>query len=247
MELVVLGSDGTWPRAGGAASGYLVRHDGFTMWVDAGTGTMANLQRHAGVLDVDALVISHAHADHFVDVYPFFYARLFDPAGPATLPLYGPTGFLEFASRILSNGGTDDLHQVFDWHPIEPGATFEAGPFRVATAPMRHPVPTLGMRFEANGSALAYSADTGPTDELVSLAHGADLLLAEATMLEATTRSSELHLSGAQAGEHAARADAGRLMLTHIRTTDRERLAELAGDAFGRSVELAELGEVTSL
>jgi ribonuclease BN (tRNA processing enzyme) len=243
VELVVLGSDGTWPRAGGAASGYLLRHDGVSVWIDAGTGTMANLQRYVDVLDVDALVISHAHPDHFVDVYPFYYARLFQPDGPAPLPLFAPPGFLALASSIMRNGGTEDLGRVYREHAVEPGSTFEVGPLRVRTAPMRHPVPTLGMRFEADGASIGYSADTGPTDELIELARGVDLLVAEATMLDATDRSTELHLSGRQAGEHAARADAGSLMLTHLRTDDRDGLRERAASAFDGPVSLAEQGE----
>jgi ribonuclease BN (tRNA processing enzyme) len=161
--------------------------------------------------------------------------------------LFGPVGFLEVASSIMQNGGTEDLHRVFQWHPVAPGATFEIGPVRVRTAPMRHPVPTLGMRFESDGVALGYSADTGPTDELIRLVEGVDLLLAEATVMEATTRSTELHLSAAQAGEHASRAGVGRLMLTHLRTDDREGLRERATAEFDGTVSLAEIGEATSL
>jgi len=247
VELTVLGSDGTWPRAGGAASGYLVRDQGHTIWVDAGTGTMANLQRHVDVLHVDAMVISHAHPDHFVDLYPFYYSRLFQPDGAVPLPLFGPVGFLEVASSIMRNGGTEDLGRVFQWHPVVPGATFETGPVRVRTAPMRHPVPTLEIRFESDSTTLGYSADTGPTDELIRLVEGVDLLLTEATVMEATTRSTELHLSAAQAGEHASRAGAGRLMLTHLRASDREGLRERAAAEFNGTVSLAEIGEATSL
>ena len=247
MQLTVLGSDGTWPRAGGATSGYLVRQDGFTIWLDAGSGTMANLQRHVAVLDVDAVIVSHAHPDHFVDLYPFFYARMFQPEGPRPLPLYAPIGFMEVASSIMSNDGAENLHRVFEWHPVKPGQTFEAGPLRVRTAPMRHPVPTIGMRFETDGVAFGYSADTGPTDELVRLAEGVELLLAESTMVEATTRSSELHMSADQAGEHAARAGVRSLMLTHLRTGDHRRLIERASTQFDGPISAAELGRETEL
>ena len=89
MELIVLGSSGTWPNAGIATSGYLVRHDGFNLYMDAGTGTLANLQKHIAIEDVDAIVVSHEHPDHFVDLYPFFYAWHYGELGEPGLPVFG--------------------------------------------------------------------------------------------------------------------------------------------------------------
>ncbi|MGH2527416.1 MAG: MBL fold metallo-hydrolase, partial [Actinomycetota bacterium] len=81
MKLIVLGASGTWPNPGSATSGYLVQHDGFNLWVDAGTGTLANLQRHIDLADIHGIVISHEHPDHFVDLYPCFYARHYGEIG----------------------------------------------------------------------------------------------------------------------------------------------------------------------
>jgi ribonuclease BN (tRNA processing enzyme) len=244
VELLVLGGQGTWPEAGGACTGYLVRHKGFNLWLDLGTGTMANLRRHLDLLDVDAVVISHRHPDHLLDLFPFFYARLFHPQRPLGLPLYLPPGTIEHASALLSDQGGAELFEVFDVRPIEPGATFEIGPFRVATLPMLHPVPTLGMRLEADGRALAYTADTGPSEGVVTLAKGADVLLAEATWLDVPNGASPIHMSAGQAGEHATRAAARRLVLTHMRwaTTDPEGGLDRARSAFDGAVDLAEEG-----
>ena len=239
----MLGSHGTWPLPGGATSGYLVRHEGFNMWVDMGSGTMAKIQEHLGLLDLDAVVVSHTHPDHLVDLYPLFYARSFHPDRPEGLPLFVPPGAYERAGALISESGAADMKRVFDIRTVELGGSFEIGPFRVLTAEMRHPVPTLGMRIEADGSVLAYSADTGPTEALVELARGADVLLAEATWPRDVEGLPPLHLSAAQAADHAARAEAGRLVLTHIwPTNDRSAAAEQASARFAGEVTVAEEG-----
>ena len=81
MELTVLGTSGTWPGPGGATSGFLVQHDGFNLWVDAGTGTFSRLQQHIAVADIHAVLVTHAHPDHFVDLYSCFYARHYGGLG----------------------------------------------------------------------------------------------------------------------------------------------------------------------
>ena len=238
MELIVLGSEGGWATPGGAACGYLLHLDGFNLWLDAGTGTMANLQEHIGLRDVDAVVISHRHFDHFLDLYPYFLALRLDQERRGRVPLFAPPGFFEHALQLEAK-----LGEVFAPAVVEPGATFEAGPIRVRTAPMAHPVPTLGMRFEVDGRALAYSGDTGPCDELVDLARHSDVLLCEATWLERPEGWDLIHLTAAEAGEHAARAEAASLILTHIwPTNDLDKATQQAGAAFGGPAQLAAPG-----
>ncbi len=239
MDLTILGSGGGWSLPGGAAAGYLIRHEGFNLWVDAGTGTLANLQQHVPIADVDAVVISHRHFDHFVDLYPYYLARCYPVADRMpTQPLLAPPGMFEHALQL-----EPDLTKAFDLRVVEPGTTFQAGPFEIRTAPMRHPVPTLGMRIVADGAALAYSADTGPTDALIALAHGADVLLCEATWLAVPPTAEPFHLTPTEAGQQAARAEAGRLVLTHIwPTNDRQTTRHLAEAAFGGPVTIAEEG-----
>ncbi len=250
MELTVLGSDGSWPGPGGAASGYLIRQAGFTVWTDLGTGTMANLQRHVGLLEVDAVVVSHMHADHFVDLFPYYYARVYGGPEPAPpLPLFVPPGATARIRGLLSDAGAGPFLACYQVTEVEPGNSFEAGPLHVRTAPMTHPVPTLGLRFEAEGESVAYSADTGPTDRLVELARGADVLLAEATWQEdGTAYPPDLHLTARQAGEHARRAEVRSLILTHIQPSlVRERSLEEAAAEFEREVALAEMGSTRTV
>lgn len=237
MELIVLGTGGGWARPGGAACGYLLKHDGFNLWVDLGTGTMANLQQHVGLQDVDAVVVSHRHFDHFLDIYPFYLARWY-ATDSEPIPLFAPPGMFQHALPL-----EQDLPKAFASTPVEPGDPFEAGPFRVRTAPMRHPVPTLGMRFEADGRALAYSADTGPNQQLVDLAKGVDVLLAEATWLDQPSWADPIHMTAAQAGESARRAGVGHLVVTHVWPTNPLPVVEQrAAEAFGAGVSLATEG-----
>lgn len=244
MELVVLGTGGGWPRPGGAACGYLVAQDGYRLWVDAGSGTLANLLRHAGLLEVDAVAISHRHFDHFLDLYPFWLARHWGSDEAPRIPVFCPPGFPEHARRI-----EQDLDKSFEFRIVEPGAEFDAGPIRVRTARMRHPVPTLGMRLEVAGAALAYSADTAPCDEWVDLARGADLVLSEATWTGTRGDLPMIHMMAREAGSQAGEAGARRLLLTHIwPSADRAvALAEAGEGRGGGPVELAEEGMVVSL
>jgi ribonuclease BN (tRNA processing enzyme) len=237
MELNVLGTGGGWPRARGAACGYLLRNDDFNLWLDAGTGTMANLQERVPLEDVHAVVVSHRHFDHFLDLYPFFLS-LWWGTDRSPIPLFAPPGMFEHALQLQP-----DLTKAFDLRVVEPGDAFEAGPFAVATAPMRHPVPTLGMRIQAEGRVLAYSADTGPTDHLVALAKQGEALLAEATWLDRPEGQDSIHLTAAEAGEQAARSDVGRLIITHIwPTLDRQAVAERAAARFDGPVAIANEG-----
>ena len=245
MQLTILGSGGGWPRPGLAASGYLLRHEGFVLWLDAGTGTLANLQEHVELLDVDAVVVSHRHFDHFLDLYPYFLALWFDQRRTHSIPLFAPPGMFEHAVQLEEN-----LFEVFESRVVGPGDRRQIGPFDLRTAPMAHPVPTLGMRFEADGASLAYSADTGPSQELIQLAHGADLLLSEATWLRRPPDvPMALHMTAQEAGEHARRAQVGALMLTHIwPANDRSVAVEEADRGFGSDpVLIADEGLVMDL
>ncbi len=240
MELIALGVGGSWSPAGGGTSGYLLREGGFSLLVDAGSGTLGRLQEEIRLADLGAVVVTHGHPDHFVDLYPLFYARHYGRQGPPGLPLFAPTGFFELLGSLVSPESRAGMQETFDVRTFEPGASFQVGPFTVGTRQMAHlGIPAAGYRFEANGSALAYSGDTGPTPELVELSRGADLLLCEATWQDGDDLL-PFHLSARQAGEHARAAGAARLVLTHLwPSLDPAGSQRQASEAFDGPVEVA--------
>jgi ribonuclease BN (tRNA processing enzyme) len=243
VELTVLGTSGTWPPQGGATSGYLVQQDGYNLYVDAGTGTFARLQEHIEPSQIDAVLISHGHPDHFVDLYACFYARHYGGLGAEGLPLICPEDFYGHFGGLVSESGRDVAAQAFEVRPTEPGTALELGPFRVTAYEMAHVgVDALGFRIQADGSALAYTGDTGPSEEVVKMAEGSDVLLCEATWQDGPDLLS-FHMSARQAGEHAERAGAGKLLLTHVwPTLDTSVSIAQAAEAYGGPLELAAEG-----
>ncbi|MGH2635175.1 MAG: MBL fold metallo-hydrolase [Actinomycetota bacterium] len=244
MKLTVLGASGTWPNPDTATSGYLVQQDGFNLWMDAGTGTLANLQHHIEVSQIDAIVISHEHPDHFVDLYPCFYAWHYGELGRPGLPVFVPTDFTQKLADVVSIDSQVVMRTAFAFTEIAPGESFEVGPFRVKTEPMAHlGLPALGFRMQSDGTVLAYTGDTGPTHHVVDLARDADLVLAEATWQDRDDLL-PFHMSSRQAAVHARAAGAGRLVLTHVwPTLDKDVSKQQAAEAYDGPIDVAVEGK----
>jgi ribonuclease BN (tRNA processing enzyme) len=258
VRLTIVGCSGSFPGPDSPASCYLVEADGFRLLVDLGSGALGAVQRYASLYEIDAVCVSHLHADHCLDLCDYSVARRFHPDGPKPrLPVYAPP---EAALRLGLALGSDPvadarpdadpyhgITELFSFTTITPGV-MEIGPLRVTAAHMNHPVETFGFRFEHRGRSLAYSADTGPSDALVELAAGADVLLCEASFVEradgdAAPLPENLHLTGRQAGQHAARAGVGQLVLTHlVPWNDEDRTLDEAGQAFAGALSLAAPG-----
>ncbi|MEP6462008.1 MAG: MBL fold metallo-hydrolase [Frankiaceae bacterium] len=242
MLLTVLGCAGTFPGPDSPCASYLVEHDGFRLLLDLGSGAVGALSRHhptGDLLAVDAVVISHLHGDHWLDLIPYAYARRYAPGGAAPqLAVRSPPGLSDRLSRL----GSPTVRGAYDLETITPGAV-EIGPFQVTFGRAAHPVETYATRLTAGGRTLTYSADTGPCDQLVTLAGDADLLLCEASNTDGEEHPPKVHLTGRQAGEHAARACAGRLVLTHIVPyRDPAAAQRAAGSAYSGPVEVARSG-----
>jgi ribonuclease BN (tRNA processing enzyme) len=239
FSITVLGTDGSYPGPGGACSGYLLRAAGFATWMDAGSGTLANLQTHIPLADLDAVVVSHSHPDHWSDLEGLYIAMRYF-VGRRGLPVYAPEGL-----RDLVRGETPD--GTLDWRVVADGGTAEVGPARWNWSRTDHPVETLAARVAVGRRALAYSADTGPGWELSQLGEGIQLALVEASLsLEA--EGSIQHLSARQAGATAAAAGAERLVITHLTPAiDRELARSEAEAAFGGPVEVAQVGETWAI
>jgi ribonuclease BN (tRNA processing enzyme) len=248
VKLTVVGCSGSFAGPDAACSCYLVEADGFRVVLDLGSGAFGPLQRYADPRDVDAVLLSHLHPDHCMDLCGYYVSRKYHPDGPAPpLPVYGPEGTAERMARAYDLPPDPGMRDVFDFATLRPGK-FELGPFTVRVDRVNHPVPTYAMRLDLDGRSVTYSADTGDSDALVALARGTDLLLCEASFEEGRDTVPDVHLNGRQAGEHAARADAGSLVITHVPPwTDAERALADASAAFGGPTDLARPGAVYEL
>jgi ribonuclease BN (tRNA processing enzyme) len=248
VKLTILGCSGTYPGPTSACSSYLVESDGFRLVVDAGNGSLGELQRHCDLRDIDAVLLSHLHADHCLDLVANTYARRYHPAGmPPKLPVYGPINTQERLCGAFDRWPEDSLADIYDFQTIGPGCV-HVGPFRIDLARVAHPIEAYGVRITAGGRSLTYSGDTGACERLVRLARDSDLFLCEASFLDHEENPPDLHLTGREAGEHATRAGVGQLVLTHlVPWGDAARSEEEAAGAFEGKLSLAATGAVYEL
>lgn len=242
LELTILGCAGSHPGPARLCSGYLVRTDTTALMVDAGNGSTANLQRFVALRDLAAIVISHRHVDHCIDLVGAYYALRFDPTPGRRLPLYAAAEVHATLTGLLSSDSEMTFDDVFDHTEVGEGSQITVGDAHLSFARSVHPPPTVSTRIEVAGSTLVYSGDSAGGPDLVQLARGADLLLCEATWAgSADDYPPGIHLTATGAGEVASAAGVGRLVLTHIAGgTDREQVLREAQAAFDGPVELAE-------
>lgn len=217
MRLTVLGSSAGTPTRTNPASGYLVEHDGATIWLDAGTGTFMEMAARVDPGQLDAVVLSHAHVDHTSDLFGLYGYLAYGPSGTVPVAVYATAGASDRLGSFAGATGEHTFHDVLAFHEVGPGDSAKVGPFELTFGPSKHAVPNNTVRFDAGERTLAYSGDTGPNRALMDVADGADLFLCEATLIgERTAQSYEFHLTAFEAGKIAAWGGAGRLVLTHI-------------------------------
>ena len=246
MDLTTLGASGSYPSATSACSGYLLRHDGFTVWMDAGNGTLVELQKHVALGDVDAVVLSHTHPDHCADLYPFFFWLLFAERS-RPVPIVTPPGVRERLEQLIGADSRARFRALLDWREQRPGDQIELGPFRIQMFDAAHSVANNTMRIRCDAAVLCYSGDTGPNEHLAEAAHDADLFLCEASWNESQRGLMEpVHLTASDAGRAAKDAGTKRLVLTHIwPDNDRGGMLDEAASTFDGRIDLAEqLGTV---
>lgn len=214
MRLSVVGCSGSVPGPQSPASCYLVQAAGFSLLLDLGNGALGPLQALLDVREIDAIVLSHLHPDHCLDMASLVVA-LGRPNAVAARPITVVAD--EMAPDRLANvmwpgRPASSLTPLFDF--VTDASVL--GPFAVRTVLVNHPVPTRAIRLEHGGASLVYSGDTGPSVELVELARGADVLLCEAAWGGSAPGRPDVHLTGAQAGQHATDAGVARLLITHV-------------------------------
>jgi ribonuclease BN (tRNA processing enzyme) len=252
-RVVVLGSCGAWPEPGRACSGFVLEYGGARVVLDLGYGTLPRLLTLLGSSaadGIDAVIITHAHPDHMVDLHGLMRARWFGRRSASPIPLHAPEPVL---SRLISleDDGADVVRGAFDWHPL-PAPPRQIGPLLLESVELPHYLPNAGVRLSAPGLAVAYTGDTGVDPVLAEIGRDADLYIVDATDrwqrpgapgAAAGTPGPVLDLTAREAGEAAAAAGARRLLLTHFWPDNDRRASRAAAAAvFGGEVLIAEEG-----
>ena len=260
MRITVLGKSPSWQDADGACSGYLIQQGETTLLLDIGNGVFGKLRRFVDYVDVDGLVISHLHADHFLDLVPYSYALTYAPRqqpvpvhrwpgtdNPARPVLHAPTGAREVFRQVCDAWGPPDLiENAFDLHEYDASATIDVGPLRLRFAEVPHYLKTHAIEITAEGSGrFVFGADSRPTDDLIEFARGADLLMVEATLPRPERQGPRGHLTPEEAGDHGKRAGVGRLVITHFSDELDEQWAHAEAErGFEGPVDVAREGAV---
>jgi ribonuclease BN (tRNA processing enzyme) len=244
FDLTVLGSAGTHTAPGRACSGYLYETPEARVLVDCGNGASSHLLERCDWKDLDAVVVTHRHLDHCADLVGAFYAMRFHADGPQQVDLYAPPEVLEVLLAVLSRDSAFEFTEVFKHHELGFGETFAVGDLTFETFQAIHPAPTVTLRTTAQGRVLTYSSDSAGGDVLEEAARGADLFVCEATWQgSADNWPADIHLTAEDAGALATRADAPRLLITHILgSLDRQRSLEEAALTYDGDLGLAEDG-----
>jgi ribonuclease BN (tRNA processing enzyme) len=214
MRLTILGSSGGYPAPGRACSGYLIRTRNTTLWVDCGTGTLDAVLRHASLSEIDAILLSHLHPDHWTDLpialHQKAVTRTRDATGP--IPVLGPAGW-PAGTGVAAQWFSDDRN-IFISDTLNDGKAFSIGEIRVQPCRVEHGMPVFAFRFSADVRSLVYSADTRPCAQLLELARDADLFLCETTL--PAGEETAISMNPEQAGRLAASAGVRELVLTHL-------------------------------
>jgi ribonuclease BN (tRNA processing enzyme) len=260
VRVTVLGKSPAWQDVGGACSGYLVEDGATRLLVDCGSGVFSKLRGVCDYLDVDAVVITHMHPDHFFDLVPYACALTYGPrsaaappgrsGGPAGPRLLVPRDATRFLRTLTVAGGQprllDGAFAITEYDAAQPA---RIGSLDVRFQPVPHYVPANAVDVRGGaGGRFTFGADHGPTHALDDFAAETDLLLLEATLTAPEVDHPRGHLTPAEAGEHAARCRARRLVLTHI--SDELDGGWALGEArrsFSGPVELAREGAVYEL
>jgi len=246
LRVTVIGRSPSWQDAGGACSGYLVETDNVRVLVDCGNGVFGKLRERLDYREIDAVVISHHHGDHILDLVPYSYALTYGPSRDAGKPgLHLPPGGEQALRTIAGAFDREGLVvDAFESVTYDPDSSIVIDDLQIELREVPHFTPAFAMAFTSGESGrFVYGADCARSDALVDLAAGADVLMVEAALpaaYDGPADAKEGHLGPEEAGEMARAAGVGRLVLTHATDLmDLEESRSVAEASFGGPVEMA--------
>lgn len=228
MRLTVLGTGTARPVAGTGASGILVQTSTTAVLFDIGSGIASRLEAYVGAAGLDGLVVGHMHADHWIDIAPLRYRFPWGERAPRPLPVYLPPGGREkldhLALVISERPGFFEV--AYEVHEYATGDAIRIGDLTITPHPRGHYVPAWSMSIVADsGERVFYAGDMGPSDEVIDLARGAELLILEATL--ETNKYDDVkrgHLTAEEAIDHVVRSGVPRGILVHYPIEGRDRI-----------------------
>lgn len=250
MRVTVIGCAGSFPGPDSPASCYLVQaEEGGRIWnvlLDLGSGAFGPLQRHLDPAMLDAVLVTHLHPDHCVDLCGLYVHRKYRPVPDARgrLDIWGPQGTAERVAAMYHGLEQGGMEAQFVFHDLTDRAPVRVGPLTITPYAVNHPVEAYGFRVEADGAVLAYTGDTDACRALEPLLHGADLALVDSAFVDGRDVTLGVHLSGSRAaGAALAAGGVRRLMLTHLPSwNDPELCRAQAAAIWPGAVELAVAG-----
>ena len=241
-EVVFVGTSDAFGAGGRRQSAILLRAGSGTLLLDCGATTGSGLDAlRIERNEIDSILVSHFHADHFAGIPLLLLAMLYQDRRARPLRIAGPRGIERRVRELATAMGHGLEHRPFEFRiefeEIGPGATLELGPVR-ARAFATHHTPDShphGFVLESAGSRIAYSGDTGWFDGLPRAVAGSHLFISECTYRRA---SFEYHLSLETLEARRADFDCGRIVLTHLgaEMVDRRCSFETADDGLRVSV-----------
>jgi len=248
MIVTTLGTSSPYPRWQDPCSSFLIEAGGSRLWLDTGAGTLGALLRHCSLEALDAIWVSHTHADHFSDLAVTFYALRYADISRPALTVFGPPGWAERLRTFLSHAAVPSpLEDVFDVQELTDRRAVSAGCFELVPVYVHHDAPCFGVRVSAEAAVVAYTGDTGPCAGLTDLAAGADLLISEAGYGLASSEDDPVHLTATQAGVVAREGQVGGLLLSHLAGADVTECVRAAAQNYFGPVSGARPGLVVNV
>ncbi|MFD2630324.1 MBL fold metallo-hydrolase [Oceanobacillus kapialis] len=240
MKLTVIGFWGGYPAPNGATSSYLLEKDGFSLLIDAGSGSLSKLQQYLPATELDAVILSHYHEDHIADIGVLQYAKLVNyyvNGLDRILPIYG--------HELDKKGFASLSHEYTEGRAYQPDNPITIGPFTISFLETNHPVPCFGMRITDGEHTVVYTADTSFKEEWIPFSEGADLLITDCNFYAEQDGEKAGHMTSKQGGEIANKAGVKTLVLSHLpQYGDRDQLIKEAKEEYNGSIHLATEGLV---
>lgn len=233
MKITIIGCDGAYPRVNGATSAYLVQDNNTTILLDCGSGSISRLQNHIELKELDGVVISHYHRDHFADLECLHFATMldtFENKREKPMVIYGPGEEQMLTYKKFCTGKT-----------FKGKENFKIGTLTFETQLNKHGVEAYSIKVtNEDGDSFVYTGDTGYYEELSAFCEGSTLLIAESSCYEYERGKMSGHMTGGEAATVAEESGVDTLILTHLpHYGDVEKMVQEAKEYFGGEVILA--------